>query len=485
MAALNGVGNLAWWWALLLSLTFNASAIAAEGKDASEEDTKTEAKEASPAPSTFDVVLLVDASSEMAGLSRKSAHVVTEAMSDAHRLAIMTFGKEVRVLQTLSRIATVQEKTAALQTLADAAFDATEVDLTLGLDHALEHLEKRAGKQAEKVVILLAGKTAAAGDADAVKTDVAPRYLEKGVVLHVITLPNEQVSLLQAAANLSGGKCLAAVNVETMTDALDVLVERLSAPERVVVTKEVPVAAPAVAPKEIISPDKHLEDIKRDTRAYFITGSFSAVIILLLVLVLFQLHRLRKGTDAPEKAPVRVEQKGERSGFAKLRDLSNSLGNLIVDAKEMSEALNLDLEDFGVETWKEKKALGAKYRDFAGSIFLVMDHLEVQADSAQKKEGAKWAVEKLKRTLEEEGIEEIAVEKGDPFDNLYHKHAEERVSDLKPGTVLDVMRKGYLKREGKDGKDVFVLRQAEVAVSQGTIKDETPDASRRETKEAQ
>ncbi len=421
----------------------------------------------------WDVVLLVDGSSEMAPLSRKSAHVVTEAMTDAHRLAIMTFGEEVRVLQTLSRIATIDEKAAALRTLTEAAFDAGTVSLRLGLTEALAHLEKRSTKVAHKVVVLLSGAQAEGGDAaadiEAVKSEIAPLYLSKGVVLHVVTLPSPQVDLLQAAASLTEGKCLAAVNASTMTDALDVIVDRLKPPETVVITQEVPVIVKgAAAAKKGPSPEKRLESIKRDTKSYFITGSFAAVIILLLVVVLFQLQALKRGAPSRADDDKTEKKREDKSGFAKLRDMANSLSNLIVDAKEMSEALNLDLEDFGVETWKEKKAQSEKYRELAKSIFLVIDHLEVQSEG--RGEGARWVAEKLMRILDEEGIEEIPVAEGDTFDGLFHKHTEERDSDLKPGVVLDVMRKGYLKRGSDKPDDVMVLRQAEVAVSRGTNK---------------
>ena len=446
---------------------------------------ESQPQSAEPEDAVYDVVLLVDASQEMATLSRKSAHVVTEAMTDAHRLAIMTFGTEVRVLQTLGRIATVDEKAAALRTLTDAAFDAESVSLRQGLTGALEHLEKRSTPRAHKVVVLLSGAAPSSDDARdiaAIKTEIAPRYLANGVVLHVVTLPSPRVELLQAAANLTGGKCLAAVNVETMTDALDMIVDQLRPPERVVVTKEVPVPAKTPSAGKAVSPDKRLKTIERDTRSTFITGGFAAAIILLLAWILVQLHSLKKGT--PERAAVaKSDEKAKgKSGFAKLRDLANSLGNLIVDAKEMSESLNLDLEDFGVETWKEQRALDERYRDFARSIFLVIDHLEVQPESSGK--GASWVAEKLRRTLAEEGIEEIAVSRGDAFDSLYHKHIEERESNLKPGVVLDVLRKGYLKRSPGKGEAVSVLRQAEVVVSRGTQKGGAGESAASTDKEA-
>ena len=80
-----------------------------------------------------------------------------------------------------------------------------------------------------------------------------------------------------------------------------------------------------------------------------------ALIVVSIVLLFQVLGYVRpKKTEERAESSLKVRKEG---GFAGLRDVSNGLHNLLVDAGELSEHLNLDLEDFGVEGWKKQKAL--------------------------------------------------------------------------------------------------------------------------------
>jgi hypothetical protein len=137
------------------------------------------------------------------------------------------------------------------------------------------------------------------------------------------------------------------------------------------------------------------------------------------------------------------------------------------------EQLNLDLEDFGVEKWRREKLLFRKLGDLAGGIFLILDHLAVRG-ATEKSEGD-WA-RKLEQLLQDAGIEEMQVSKGDAFDGLYHKHVAAADADLPKGRVVEVKRPGYVLRDTDTPKEELVLRQAEVVVSLGDKKGEHEEA---------
>jgi hypothetical protein len=163
-----------------------------------------------------------------------------------------------------------------------------------------------------------------------------------------------------------------------------------------------------------------------------------------------------------------IGDKGDKSGFAKLRDLGNSLNNTVVDAHEMVTQLNLDLEDFGVEKWRLEKALFKKLGDLSGGIFLILDHLSIDGDDVPR--ASEWR-RKLAQLLGDAGIEEMQVEPGDTFDGLYHKHVADAPSDYEKGEIVAVKRPGYVAYDPDRSKEKLVLRQAEVVVSLGSGKD--------------
>lgn len=419
----------------------------------------------------FDVILLVDGSPGMAALSRKSAMVVIEAMVDKHRLGITLFGEEARVLRPLGRIATVGEKLAALNTLQEASFEDTTVILAAGLRSAMNQLEAGGTDNTEKVIILLSGapfEPSTARDIEAFKTTLPPELLTKKIVLYAVAGKETNYPLLQLAANLTGGKCLTALDLATMTDALDTIVERLQPPEEIIVTKEVPVKTIIKSSGPELSPDQKAAK-NQQTQKYFTIAVVSAGVIVLLLLGVgaLQLYTLR--LTRPPAAPGRRDAEGkkkERSKFAELRDLANALNNTVVDASEMIEQLNLDLEDFGVEKWRHEKEMNKRYGDLTGHLFLLLDHLEVS--SSELSEGAAaWLKQKIETILDDGGIAEMPVQRGDDFDGRYHKHVAAAPSELPDGAVVEVKRRGYwVDATDRSEEEKVVLRQAEVVVSQ-------------------
>ena len=415
----------------------------------------------------YDVILLMDASPEMAALGRKSAMVVVEAMGDRHRLGITTFGRTATVVRPLDRVATVGEKMAALQALNDAPFQDEVVDLGVGLTHAMASLDEKGAKSAERIIVLLTGAPSLPDNDAALqsfKTTLPPKLLADKIKLYVVATKDANIPLLQQTANLTEGKLLAAFDVETMTDALDMVVEKLSPPKQVVVTKEVPVKTQVIH-AATLSPDEKLRQNEAASRRWMLLGFVGAALLAmlasLLILQVLLMRRLsaRQGGERKESGDARKE----KSSFAKLRDLANVLNNTVVDAGEMVGQLNLDLEDFGVEKWRREKALGQKLGELSGGIFLILDHLSVEGSD---RGNGDWG-RKLQQLLDDAGIEEMTVSPGDAFDGLYHKHVAEADSEIEKGCVVEVKRPGYQMADPEKTSEIVVLRQAEVAVSRG------------------
>ena len=156
----------------------------------------------------------------------------------------------------------------------------------------------------------------------------------------------------------------------------------------------------------------------------------------------------------------------ERATFLKLRDSARQLTRLMVEARSNLGKLQLDLEDYGAETWERERKFEEKYYRMADSLFLLLDHLENLAKDEKKSDEIDWIYKKTRRILEDEGIEEILAKKGDHFSGIYHKHVGDRPDELPKGIVLEVVRKGYFIRS-QPGIDDVVLRPAETIISSG------------------
>ncbi len=425
----------------------------------------------------FDVVLLVDRAPETEKLADRAAAVVVEAMGDAHRLGVVAFAEDAAIVRQLNRISTVEVRADFLMTFAKIEFDGVSRDLGSGLELALAHLNEKGRDDAMKVVLLLSdGRFLSPADGGGIplskgqiKGKILPDFLAKGVILHIVAVGDARLDFLQISANITGGKCLAAPNIAAMTDALDVLIEGLRPPEKMVVSRVVPSAASSPAKKPAPNrraPGKAAREHWSLSSGFLLAIAVLVVLIVLLnfaVIAILLLRRGRRSEGGLDHAEP-SDRVGKRLGFAELRDLSNHLSNKLVDAGELVETLNLDLEDFGVAGWKREKILTEKYRDFARGVFLLLDHLELKEDDGSD---ARWFQEKLKRVLEDEGIREIAVKKGEQFDGMYHRHVGEQNAGFSDGAIVELKRKGYVKDALAAEEGAVVLRQAEVVVSRG------------------
>jgi molecular chaperone GrpE (heat shock protein) len=329
---------------------------------------------------------------------------------------------------------------------------------------------------AKKVIVLLAGAPSSfadKADMENFKKTLPPLLLQQNVLLFVVAMPTANVKLLELTAGLTGGKCLAALDLETMTDALDSIVNELQPPKEIVVEKQVPIKT-VINQIQEMTPDERLA---RNREASFQLMIFVTVATTITVLLLFSIglqwvlyRRMR-----PEKKSVRKDGNAaqkEKSSFAELRDLALALNNSVVDTGEMMEQLNLDLEDFGVEKWRREKQLEKRFSELALSLVLLLDHLRIQSDEVGAAADDRLR-QRIERLLEDAKIHEIPVLPEDEFDGDLHKAVESVDSTLAGGRIVRVLRKGYQVGDSDKDAEALVLRQAEVAVSNNAAQKDT------------
>ncbi len=153
--------------------------------------------------------------------------------------------------------------------------------------------------------------------------------------------------------------------------------------------------------------------------------------------------------------------------MAQMRSRIEKLSALVAEAASNLENFQVDLVTYGAERWERERNSLERYCSLTRHLFLMLDHLEIQAKEAGGSNGASQLYGKACRILDEEGIDEIAVKKGDPFDGKLHRHVGQKPDGCPAGAVIEVARKGYVMKTGLAGEGEFVLRPAEVIVSAG------------------
>jgi molecular chaperone GrpE (heat shock protein) len=153
----------------------------------------------------------------------------------------------------------------------------------------------------------------------------------------------------------------------------------------------------------------------------------------------------------------------------RLRENLDQVITLSTNANSQLRLFQDEVENWGAEQWQKEKDSEDKYYSIVEELFLLLDHLNIQSHK-QKSGELDWICQRARRILEDKGIEEIPVEKGDHFNGRYHKYLCHRQDKLGKDTVLEVVRKGYFIK-GQTGQEDTVLRTAEVIISSGPIQE--------------
>jgi molecular chaperone GrpE (heat shock protein) len=167
--------------------------------------------------------------------------------------------------------------------------------------------------------------------------------------------------------------------------------------------------------------------------------------------------------------------------FSTLRERLDYVINQSGDMNSRLKLFQDELEKWGAASWQKEKKSKDKYYCITDSLILLLDHLENLAKSEKRSDELDWLYKRTRRILEDEGIEEIPVKKGDRFDGLYHKQVSDQPDEHPLGTVLEVARKGYYEK-GVTGGDDVILRPVEVIVSSG-LSGKQPESKRSKEEE--
>ncbi len=174
-------------------------------------------------------------------------------------------------------------------------------------------------------------------------------------------------------------------------------------------------------------------------------------------------------------------------------EIPNGTDSLAQVQKERDEYLDLlrrakaEFSNYRKRVEREREESAQRIvGDFTRRLFPVLDDLDRAFETVEKEhdaevflEGIRLVSEKLRAILREAGVTDVRPER-EPFDPMYHEAVMvEEHDELEPGTVSEVLRKGYV----MNGK---TLRPAQVKVVKapaGSTKDAETSQQEKEREE--
>ena len=347
-----------------------------------------------------------------------------------------------------------------------------------GVATVARYLEFQKRKNATRAVIIVGGRSGEHPDAGAgqISDEVLSSLLMKEIVIHALVTEGETSGAAQALAASTGGKTLAISRSADITKSLALLYDslqrrvlELSQDKSSEVESEVDYR---YLDEKVDTPDQAVA-IDKAAATPIPAPSSSLTNVLLIVLVILNVALLivvfwkqgrTRGTREPAQS-VKSKRLNESPSFSRLTMELNRFRQSFNDAEKRLDALGLDLEDYGIESWDMEKKLMDDYVAITGRLFLLLDHLKISNASADSDDASIRLERKISRLLEDSRIEEMESEEGSLFNGKRHIHAGERDDPAPPGTILEVTRKGYFKADGLLHGEPFILRPAEVVVS--------------------
>jgi molecular chaperone GrpE len=170
-------------------------------------------------------------------------------------------------------------------------------------------------------------------------------------------------------------------------------------------------------------------------------------------------------TDEPRKVPITVTDKRRSAGPSAAAEASSEAATSSPREEELSigelQRIKADLENDRKRMMREQtRALQYASRDVSKRMLPVIDHLRLAIEHGEGGPGVVLAFKELLDVLAAEGLEEIEVEPGEPFDPRIHHALSTRTDpSVETDTVEEVTRRGYRFKD-------HVLRSPEVVVAQ-------------------
>ena len=435
-----------------------------------------------------DLLLLWDATVTPTNQDPLDLGAFLGTLRDGDRAGVVAFGEQVTTALPLRRVTAAESRSIAYEALGAISSRAPSSDLELGLEQALELLRKKGDKAALKAVVLVTRSVADSPDDDAGAADAGPggvpeqllsAYLLEEVILHAVIRGETGDGRIEAIVDAAGGRSLTLPTERSLADVLSLTYESLQLAS--MAKKQIDDRGAGDDDYSFLDETKTIDEIEETmkdastaraqqrlgTAASPMSTALLIVLValstLILALVAFLAFKLIQANRAPER-PAPDEQ--ATPSFSKLTLGLNQFTRLYDEAGEKLRALSLDLEDFGATSWEIEKRMMDSYVSVTDSLFLLIDHLEVQTRGERSSPENDWFLMRLRQLLEDENIHEIGISAGDEIDPKLCSPAGDREDESPPGTVLEVVRKGYVRKKGPTGGDL-VLRQAEVIVSRG------------------
>ncbi len=464
---------------------------------------------------TLDLMLLIDPAAFANELSRISLDGFLADIDDAHRVGVIALGEQAHPVADLAPAAQLNDREFFKKNLKRVTLESSCKNLNGALTTALKQLLAQRREHTFQAIAVLSNgpycapdaapgagtgsrDTSSDGDGDLL---VTLKYHK--IPIYGIALGRGNQEALRPFTVQTGGRLLA---VELNDNLYDVLVtvyghlQHLGASTAPLPGKS---TTGGQSREEVIAVrfalEKELEKASAERTAMMqrlkaiaqerttMAGpdwrllGVGLVTLVILGLLAVQLYKLSsRMTDDPRSGKPIPGEGRETTTFSNLKLSASRLSHDIKKIEQRSRDLNLDLEDFGIDVWETQNRFESDYAKVVGSVFLLLDHLAAQAKEGEEGKEAKWMRQKLEKLLADERIEPIAAAPGDPFDSKVHNNAGDQASAFPPGTIVEVVRQGFVRRPrgtsledapnpgdppGKQAASGEILRQTEVIVS--------------------
>jgi molecular chaperone GrpE (heat shock protein) len=415
---------------------------------------------------SYDIILVIENSRALKTIDRETIKLFIEALKNDNCLGIISFEKEAKIIFPLQQLLTDKEKNTAQNALGKLIFKGKLIDINKGLKLALSEFRNYGRKNASKIVLFFSdsktyppqGKEKRSIFIKELRENILPAYRNDNIVIYSLAYLKTDFELLQEIAHKTNGKCFFIRNNVALSDTLSLIREKMQ-PLIVYSIEKTPMQSISKNP-QIIEPSQLI------LLFVFILGLLLTLSLINSFLIFTSTRRLNNIF----KLHIFAKSRGITTpSFVKLRDSVSQLSKIFRDAPLIFRNLELDIEDYGAQTWKNERELKAKYFHMLDNLFLLIDYLEDALKSSKPSSEIEWFHKKILRLLEDEGVSEISVKVGERFNGVQHKHMGDRHGEFPVGTIVELSRKGYFMRS-QTGKGDIVLRQAEVIISSGGLK---------------
>jgi molecular chaperone GrpE (heat shock protein) len=420
----------------------------------------------------MDMVLVIDNSKTMRDFEKETITSFIESIRN-ERLCIVSFDTDAKTIYPFREVSRDEDimavKVAIKQNI---TFSGLYTDINAGLNLSLLELQRQGREGYFKAVVLFSdGKIdppLKRGSKGALLKEleerILPAFLQKGIPIYSIVFTPGDLQTMRKISTSTGGISLVVPDSLGLVDALPLLAQILQIkrlPE-----KRIEEASPPIAQ------DYTIEVLHKLTLIFGVGVSVSLLIgIVVATLVLSVRRKIDIIRDSQPEAsrPIPIKE----TSFTSLRDDFSLLANQLKDSESELRRIKGTFEDYGAKAWQKTKKQEENRIRCDQNIVLLLDHLHnIRMRLTKNGENSKdidLLYEKARQICEDEGISEIHVKIGEKFDGGYHRQVDSRSDNAESGTILEVVREGYLMSIIGDGETerYIVLRPVDVNVSSG------------------